>query len=812
MNAHPFLSNADDARLLAALAPSDHDPEQEFVEHQVRAYACDLMTPAEAEAFELEFVHAKEDLAVLQEERELLRKLNSPAALQRASQKLAASVEAVRNGNEGSWFHSFLSKLRSPWLALGLVGAAGAAVVVLLTGRSAPPSAEPGNATTTVVRMPSVPSQITPTPVLQPEKVAMVPTAEDFIPLWLKDEAPAEELSAFLSSLVAGEADSPATHQPPPPQDVNGEPTAAPISSPGELKAAPAPGAVERQATTPTPSSRSEDSRCRLKIAVVGGISLPSFRGRIVELTASIAPGGPAGLQFAGDSPLKLAPQAEKVTRILKALGVTWPTGLGIRISAENSPSPISGPSATLGLALLARSILTDVPLRDGLLVTGDLDETAPYQVQQVGGLFEKMEAGAAAAGIFLLPKHERTQEVSQDFALLTAAGSAKGPENLWRTQFIQVSTLEDAWKVATARGDSAEGKHLASFQRMAAALEKIDHPIAVLKASGLPKLKEIHDGLPGHVSAWVLAQCASGHLRTASLPGSLKHVRRNAGAAISLVREATDSHDALAAAKQKIPTSALEAALKALKSAEPLLHPKSRDYLRATESLLRPLLVLLSPNSSRGARDAALKEFDTARDLLRQTEASHRDELEAGQTGEADDSTAGPSLDELLEPLITPVRSALIFLEPQFGPTPPDLASGATVRFRLPAGVPPDATPALGVRPTGLASDHVYIQGLRDDKAGGYTATVLLGQDGAVNEVAEFDLVVYIPRTTDGALVRTKSAQPGEPEKPVALLAGDQLDFREGGRIYHIQNGRALQEVEFVSGMSRAVLRVRRK
>lgn len=132
---------------------------------------------------------------------------------------------------------------------------------------------------------------------------------------------------------------------------------------------------------------------------------------------------------------------------------------LMLRVISNESINVLDGPSAGAAVAVLASSMLLNMPIRKDVVITGTIDEYG--RIGPVGGILYKAEAAAKiGAKIFLVPKGQSVDEVYMKVERQVAPGIVivyYRPELInveeylrskgYDIHVIEVSTLSEAFK-----------------------------------------------------------------------------------------------------------------------------------------------------------------------------------------------------------------------------------------------------------------------------------------------------------------------------------------------------------------------------
>jgi len=229
----------------------------------------------------------------------------------------------------------------------------------------------------------------------------------------------------------------------------------------------------ELQRSTPSASSTSASGNAEVAIGasyshnassiyIVGVVSEGSYVYRGVTMTLQGALTGGEGKVYVSTTPkigIELQEAAETAFEAAQRFTGIDASKLDLLLSVTGNESiyVVDGPSAGAAVAVLASSLLLNVPIRRDVVITGAIDELG--NIRQVGGIVYKAEAAAkAGAKVFLVPPGQ-----SKDFIYVTVERRV-GPfiyiryypqlvdvEEYLKTRgydvdVVEVSTLEEAF------------------------------------------------------------------------------------------------------------------------------------------------------------------------------------------------------------------------------------------------------------------------------------------------------------------------------------------------------------------------------
>ncbi|RLF07042.1 MAG: hypothetical protein DRJ60_03555 [Thermoprotei archaeon] len=132
---------------------------------------------------------------------------------------------------------------------------------------------------------------------------------------------------------------------------------------------------------------------------------------------------------------------------------------LMLRVVSNESVYVVDGPSAGAAVAVLASSMLLNVPIRKDVVITGTIDEYG--RIGPVGGILYKAEAAAKiGAKVFLVPKGQSVdrvyvrveREIAPGVVIIYYKPKLINVEEYLRSKgynmrVIEVSTLSEAFK-----------------------------------------------------------------------------------------------------------------------------------------------------------------------------------------------------------------------------------------------------------------------------------------------------------------------------------------------------------------------------
>jgi len=237
--------------------------------------------------------------------------------------------------------------------------------------------------------------------------------------------------------------------------------------------------------------------------------------GSVSTLSATELPNAAFDMSFNQDVGPMMTGATEEVAKFLLVRHGDDLPEKKIELSFGDRHTPKDGPSAAVATALIAQSIVSDIPLEPNIAVTGDMSATG--EVQPVGGVISKLKAAAIAQVPIALVPHSNRRAL-QDFYFFY------GIKSIARIQVISIEQFDEAWRMAKMDRDEDYVKALANFEDVSKAV------LADAQATATPevqaKLKEILEVIPNHLSARLLSLYGQRRApQYLSLEGSLSEI-----------------------------------------------------------------------------------------------------------------------------------------------------------------------------------------------------------------------------------------------------------------------------------------------
>ena len=172
-----------------------------------------------------------------------------------------------------------------------------------------------------------------------------------------------------------------------------------------------------------------------MAIARTYAVALFGVEGHLVEVEADLANGVP-GLVIVGLPDTALHESRDRVRAAIVNSGLPWPSGRRITLGLSPAMLPKSGSGFDVAMAVAITSVLTGIPIRKDLAMTGEI--TLRGRVLPIGGLKEKLLAALRSGIKTVLIPIENEKDL------------AEVPENVKAgLKIIPVSTVDEVLALA---------------------------------------------------------------------------------------------------------------------------------------------------------------------------------------------------------------------------------------------------------------------------------------------------------------------------------------------------------------------------